>query len=231
MKNKIGKALFVALGVLMLHSCELDNYDGPNATISGRIIDRETGELIQQDIINGTQIEYTEHGYEDPAFQYMIFKADGTYTNNLMFAGDYTMQVKRGNCIETEPVEITVNGNTVYDFEVTPYLRIKELHIEREGDDKLVAHFHVQQTTNDIVVNMGLYAHLNPQAGQPMSDARVEWTPNMKLDETIDYTLTLNLSEWSHVLKAGSEYYFRVGAVVNAPEAKYNYAAPIRIKI
>lgn len=230
MKNKIGKALFVALGVLMLHSCELDNYDGPNATISGRIIDRETGELIQQDVINGTQIEYQELGYENPAYQYMIFKADGTYTNNLMFAGDYTMQVKRGNCIETELAEITVKGNTVYDFEVTPYLRIKNLHIEREGDN-LVAYFNVQQTTDNIVTNMGLYGHLNPQAGQPMNDAKVEWTPYMKLDESIVYTLTLNIPANSHVLKAGNEYYFRVGAVVDAPEAKYNYAAPIRIKI
>lgn len=226
----IGKTLFIAIAALALHACDLDNYDGPTASISGRIIDKETGELVEQDAINGTQIEYIEHGYENPANQYMIFKVDGTYMNKLMFANDYTMQIPRGNCLPTEPVEITVKGKTVLDFEVTPYLRIKNLRIEREGDN-LVAYFNVQQTTQNIVVNMGLYGHVNPQVGQPLNDVRAEWTPYMQLDESITYTLTLNVPANSHVLRPGDEYYFRVGAVVDAPEAKYNYAPAIRIKI
>ena len=54
------------MSALILHSCELDNYDGPDATLSGRIIDKETGELVEQDIIRGTQIEFIEHGYDNP---------------------------------------------------------------------------------------------------------------------------------------------------------------------
>lgn len=230
MKKSVKNILLMMLGLSALYACELDNYDGPNASISGRIIDRETGELVEQDVINGTQIEYIEHGYENPVTQYMIFKADGTYMNRMMFANDYTMQVVRGNCVPTESVEIKVAGNTVYDFEVLPYLRIKNLRIEREGDN-LVAYFNVQQNTDNIVTNMGLYGHLNPQVGQQLNSIRAEWTPNMKLDESITYTLTLNIPANSHVLQAGTEYYFRVGAVVNAAEAKYNYAPAIRIKI
>ena len=51
MKKIFVKTLFIAMSALILHSCELDNYDGPDATLSGRIIDKETGELVEQDII------------------------------------------------------------------------------------------------------------------------------------------------------------------------------------
>lgn len=64
MKKIFVKTLFIAMSALILHSCELDNYDGPDATLSGRIIDKETGELVEQDIIRGTQIEFIEHGYD-----------------------------------------------------------------------------------------------------------------------------------------------------------------------
>lgn len=43
----------------------------------------------------------------------------------MMFANDYTIQIRSANFPATEPVEITIKGNTTYDFEVIPYLRIK----------------------------------------------------------------------------------------------------------
>lgn len=96
------------MSALILHSCELDNYDGPDATLSGRIIDKETGELVEQDIIRGTQIEFIEHGYDNPLTQYMVIKNDGTYANKMMFANDYTIQIRSANFPATEPVEITI---------------------------------------------------------------------------------------------------------------------------
>ena len=35
MKKIFVKTLFIAMSALILHSCELDNYDGPDATLSG----------------------------------------------------------------------------------------------------------------------------------------------------------------------------------------------------
>ena len=89
------------MSALILHSCELDNYDGPDATLSGRIIDKETGELVEQDIIRGTQIEFIEHGYDNPLTQYMVIKNDGTYANKMMFANDYTIQFQ-SICVQSQ---------------------------------------------------------------------------------------------------------------------------------
>lgn len=66
--------LSTLLCLLVLVSCELDNYEGPDSSVSGGIYDSETNRLVEQDIINGAQIEYMEHGFENPELQYMVVK-------------------------------------------------------------------------------------------------------------------------------------------------------------
>ena len=68
---------FVSLQLALFTACglsDIDNYEGPNATISGGLYDVETGELIQQDIIRGSQIEYIELGFKNPQTQYIVVK-------------------------------------------------------------------------------------------------------------------------------------------------------------
>ena len=58
------KVLLAAASILfLLTSCKLDNYDGPNAKIHGRILDEKTGELVGTDIQNGSQLMVYEQGY------------------------------------------------------------------------------------------------------------------------------------------------------------------------
>ena len=54
MKNMFKYAAAAVILSASLVSCELDNYDGPNAQIYGEVRDSKTGALIQQDI-NGTR--------------------------------------------------------------------------------------------------------------------------------------------------------------------------------
>ena len=77
MKRNIKNMAFALLTLFAVTSCdllEIDNYDGPNATIEGKILDIETGELVEQDIIDGAQIEFIEHGFENPETQYMVIR-------------------------------------------------------------------------------------------------------------------------------------------------------------
>jgi len=221
------------IGLFLLGSCELnelDNYDGPNATISGGIYDVDTGELLQQDIINGMQIEYVEHGFENPQIQRMIVKTDGTYRNNLMFAGTYTIQVVRGNFQPVEPEEIKVEGNTVKNFEVRPYIRIRDAVIERQ-DNKIVATFNLSQTVTNQVSRLGLFVHEEPNVGEPLNQLASVVNFNAVSNDVTRYSLEINLDANAAVLQSGKEYYFRVGALIDAPEAKYNYAPAVRIGI
>ena len=62
MKRNIKNMAFALLTLFAVTSCdllEIDNYDGPNATIEGKILDIETGELVEQDIIDGIRFPRT----------------------------------------------------------------------------------------------------------------------------------------------------------------------------
>jgi hypothetical protein len=228
---KIYLSIFSSL--LFLNSCELnelDNYPAPNATISGGVYDKETGELIEQDIIRGSQIEYVEQGFSNPENQYMVIKNDGTYQNKLMFANTYTVQLVRGNFVNMEKQEVVVSGDTKLDFQVQPYIRIKNVSIVKEGN-KIKASFNIQQTIGNNVNRIALFAHQEPNVGDPLHVVASRQNINAVTSETTLYTLEIDLQANQNNLKPGRDYYFRVGALMNAPEAKFNYAPAIRITL
>ncbi|MFR2070645.1 MAG: DUF3823 domain-containing protein [Bacteroides nordii] len=95
------KATFYLLTIIFFSicfvACEKDNLDiAPNATFGGEIRDMETGELVEQEIIRGSQIYFIELGWDNPPVQAMAVKNDGTFQNNLMFAGDYKIILNKG---------------------------------------------------------------------------------------------------------------------------------------
>ncbi len=230
-KSHIYLATFFS--ILLMAGCELekiDNYDGPNASIYGGIYDIETNELIQQDIIRGTQIEYIENHYENPETQYLVVKNDGTFRNNMMFANTYTIRPVRGNFVEVQKMGIEVKGETKVDFKVLPYIRIKNAKIEKVGN-KIVATFNLQQNVPNNVKKIGLFAHQEPNVGEPLKVVSSQVDLKMVTFESTIYTLQINLDENKNNLVPGKQYYFRIGALIDAPEAKFNYVPAIRITL
>ncbi|MEX2565722.1 MAG: hypothetical protein WD431_07270, partial [Cyclobacteriaceae bacterium] len=70
--------------LVIASSCEIDNYEQPNAELYGTFIDEGTNEPLAQDIINGTVIELIEHGWvenQTNVTQTLVSKGDGTYQN------------------------------------------------------------------------------------------------------------------------------------------------------
>ncbi len=226
--NKI-KLLFSLL-VLGFVACTKDNYDGPTAGLSGRFVDAQTGELVEQDIIRGTQIQLLEHGYDPVTPQFLIVKNDGTYENSLLFANSYTVQPLRGNFIEVPAQEVSITGKTVLDFTVTPYIRIQDAQIAIDGS-KVKASFKLEQTVINNVKKIGLYAHSDARVGEPMRLVAAEQEMNAASDPAVIYELEIDLPSNSNNLKPGNSYYFRVGALIDVGEAKLNYAPAVKIGI
>ena len=54
------------LGLVLLYSCELDNYDPPTMTIEGKVVDEVTGENIYTQQPNGIKIRLLEEGFTTP---------------------------------------------------------------------------------------------------------------------------------------------------------------------
>lgn len=229
MKNH--RVLIVAAGLMAaLSACEVDNYPGPNAALSGSFIDIETNELILQDVIRGTMIELREHGYDPVTPQYLKVKNDGTYANTLLFANTYTVQPVRGNFIAVDPQDFEIKGNASLDFQVIPYIRIKESSIVRNGD-KIVATFKLQQNVENNISKFGLYVHSDPNVGEPFRLIAVENNINAVADPDEVFSLELDIPSNSSTLVTGRHYYFRIGALIGIGEAKLNYAPVVKISI
>ncbi|QRR01424.1 DUF3823 domain-containing protein [Dyadobacter sandarakinus] len=226
--KKITTFFSVLLLIIVAAACSIDNYPAPDAQLYGTFLDAETNEPVEQDIIRGSVIEYIEQGYASQTKQTMIVKNDGTYRNNLIFANTYSIAPVRGNFVPLSPQEVQVAGETQLDFKVQPYIRVKDAKIEKVGS-KIVATFKLQQTMINNVRKIGLYAHPQPSVGEPMRVALVEQEINATTDPNKTYTLELDAAANANVLKTGSQYFFRVGALIDAPESKFNYAKAVRL--
>lgn len=169
-------ACLVAAGSL-LTSCDLfklDNYDGPNAQVSGRILDAKTNETIQVEtyterggnwwaptttVISGslTVIEdvsdrWGENFYEE---QDWFVKFDGNYQNDMVFAGKYSVDFRKLPVFApAEQTVIQVNeGANSFNFEITPYCRIIDPEFSYDAEN--------QQIKATFSVEMGDPSRLN----------------------------------------------------------------------
>ncbi len=226
--NKLLLGLFIISFVFF--SCEKDNYDGPTAGLSGTFIDALTNKPIEQDIINGTTIELLEKGYNPVTPQYLIVKNNGSYENSQLFANTYTVRPVRGNFIDIPAQEVVIKGQTILDFVVTPYIRVKETNISKVGT-KVIATFKLEQNVLNPIRKISLYAHSDSRLGDGMRLVVSEKTINVAAVPNTIYTIEMDLTSNSSTLKPGLGYYFRVGALINVPEAKPNYAPAVKMVI
>jgi len=219
----------VLILTLFISSCELDNYDAPDAKFFGSIIDTETNENIPQDLIQGAVIEYIELGdFENPPIQQLRFKADGTFRNNLMFSGSYQIQPVRGNFKAVLAEIIDVKGDTEHTFRTIPYIRVKDVNIELSADSSLVtATFTLDQTVGDPVSTLMFVADPNPSVGVGIRTVTAGGNVGRVVDPTEVFTLEIK----TKTLEKGEDYFFRVCALIDVPEAKYNFCEAVRIGI
>ncbi len=129
--------VFILCSVLAV-SCEIDNYDGPDATIQGALFDHN-GDPLQVNQGSGyirmREVSWAagkENGYVGN--QTLKVQQDGTYRNTKWFSGEYRMLPYSGNFYpyDDELLDgddagelVKISGTTSKDFTVTPYLTLE----------------------------------------------------------------------------------------------------------
>lgn len=124
-----------------LSSCkmfEIDNYDGPEETIQGKVIDAETKEPVLTDQSGGgIAVRMLELSWGDNRAYNDDFwcRPDGTFRNTKIFKGNYRVHVegpfiplireKNSTPVFDGSQEIYVEGTKDVVFEVQPFLRVK----------------------------------------------------------------------------------------------------------
>ncbi|HEY0669578.1 MAG TPA: DUF3823 domain-containing protein [Sphingobacteriaceae bacterium] len=126
---KIKSIIYIlsCFSLFLISSCtEDDNYDGPNATIKGAIIDDITKLPIQTEQPNGITIRMLETKYSNPSNIDFWAKADGTFENAAMFSGEYSIVPFQGPFFPSSVAakEVNVSGTTEVNFTVVPYLAV-----------------------------------------------------------------------------------------------------------
>lgn len=220
------------LFMLSLLSCTKDNMNGPDARFFGEIVDKNTHELIEQDIYNGSLIRYIELGYQDPPLQVAYFKTDGTFRNNLMFSGNYDFFLNQGNFVPDTLRNVRIDpGDNHYTFEVTPYITLQDVKIEQTAPYTVAATFRLKQNTEDKVAKIGIFVHREHAVGNGTKYDLWEINIDNDVPEDYEMSIKMDLTNVAEEVERGNTYYFRVGALSAAPSAKYNYAPAVQLTL
>ena len=134
------KSNYIAIIVCccLAFSCEIDNYNGPDATIQGTFYDHN-GQPLQLNHGSGyIRMREISWAKGDPDVfignRTLNVQQDGTYRNTKQFTGEYLMLPYSGNFYPYDDVKldgddagdlVKISGTTTKDFTVTPYLTIE----------------------------------------------------------------------------------------------------------
>jgi len=161
--KKILSIITCALSVMTIASCDwfvLDNQEGYNASVYGTFVDSKTGEPVYQEQGGAFTIyekasggqAYIGRDWDNEVSQSWTAKSNGTYVNRLVFAGDYYMESNAANFVADAQDFTLKKGENKVDFQVTPYVRIKDVNITVSGD-KIKATCKVESDLPDSQVN------------------------------------------------------------------------------
>jgi hypothetical protein len=230
-------ALFVAVCLPCLTSCEIDSLPEPEGIVAGTIRDVTAADGIYwTEQPSGFEINCHEDswtGSETVNGQSFQGKADGTFYSCRIFAGTYTITPTQGafHSVKGQTMEIRSNVETALTFDVIPYCTFHDVLIEKDPvtAGTVVIKFNV--TTNPVaddpatdtdesvpatIRNWRLFAtSRTPYVGANIFDADVSTSSDQPLT-TADLGTADDLGRqitYSRAgFKAGTTYYLRLGA-------------------
>lgn len=235
-------SIALSLAVIMASSCKkFDNYDGPDQTLQGRIIDINNGRNVQSEVSGdngaGTRIRLLEISWSDnPTPLLLATKQDGTYINTKVFAATYKISaegafvplVQPGND-KSQTIEVK-GGTTTVDFTVEPMLEVEWVgEPVLNPDGTVTAQVKVTRgTTNpnfqNNITDLWLFVSPSEYVGNNNYDNRfAQQLPysGSTFNANLGTTITIKTKGGALPKK---DWYFRLGARTNYGLKQYNYS-------
>lgn len=213
------KNILYAFVMLSFVSCSIDNYDLPNATLSGAVIDNVTNDMIQNGGANsGTIIQIFEGNSKQPILSTSF--PDGSFMNATLFDGGYRIWAVGPFRMVQDTIGITVKGNTQFDIKVLPNVRLAASLISFQGGTAEIKVEYEKVHSNETLDRIGVVAstYNNPNVTTFAGGKIVE--QNVTSEGLSLGTTTITISG----LEQGQKYYFRALARSNAAGNLYNYS-------
>lgn len=240
----MNKIIILLSALFVLVSCEIDNYEEPNAEVHGAFYDIKDGKtLIGTDILDGNSIGVYEQGFASESKQIWVIDNTGEYTNKRVFAATYRIEFLNTNFYPYEGEKMwTVNrGKNERDFLVTPFLRVINPSITYDAaSDKIIAKCKIEAGGTDVTINqLRLFVFTDKWVGNRINSG-IQGAAVLNLNgETIDpdkeYVLSIDRNAHLDFFKYSRNYYFRIGAQAKGPSKygtiRHNYSPLVVIKI
>jgi hypothetical protein len=244
-------SLVLFLILIVIASCNLDNYNGPTQTLKGTIIDKNTGKPIQTETGGGgVRIELDELSWsKDPTPYYFSSKQNGTFKNTKIFKGKYRISIQgafvpllqkndNGDIVVDKRKTMKIRGGvTKVNFKVTPLLEIKWVGKPVINSDSTVTvKFKITRGTDNAkfqpnVTDIGLFVNRYRFAGNysfnSVLSQRLQFSGtdgNEKVGKTMTLTTAAPLN-----LNGVEDWFIRVGAKTDFGLQHYNYNEPVEI--
>lgn len=253
--NKIVLSIFSLFMVMSCTWFKYDNYDGPDASINGAIVD-QNGVALQVEDGGGARIKMLDYGYSDnPQEFYLNVKGDGTFINTKIFASTYTI-VAEGPFVPL--IQVDESSNVIVDnslknvtkkdfkdivFHVEPYLSLEWVGEPVVNDDGTISvRFKFDRGTDntafhkpikDVTLFINTVQYVGNGGFDKYSSTVVKGgAANLMLGMINEMTTTLDAA---HPLEKGRPYYIRVGARMDYPGVwggdNYNYTTVKKVII
>ncbi len=152
--KKLFYSILICFAAVSFNSCEIDNYDEPQETIKGRVVDAATGELVLTDQgSEGTRIRLRELSWKETAvpdnFDFFCMK-EGIFQNTKVFKGYYNVRIDgafiplvrkttAGDTIADETKYLDIKGVTEVEFKVQPFLKVEWIGTPTVSNGKITA--------------------------------------------------------------------------------------------
>ncbi len=227
MKKIIYSILAGVYLILVFASCERDNFEA----------------LVETELINGSQIEVFEKGsYTNPVSQKWVIKNNGEFRNDLVFANVYDINFANCNFFPYRINDVEIkSGDNQRDFQVVPYIRIKNCQITYDAAAKKInASFSLEAGKPVVKVKaIRLYGFTDIYVGENVkfNTTGTGFTQAFSPSKVIDaatYTLSIDLAANANFFKSGVNYYFRVGALADVSgvgTVRHNFAPYVKITL
>lgn len=193
MKLSFSILLPTILFVALLTSCGTDNYDAPESLLTGKVV--YNGESVQ---VRGTdervRLYLYQDGYQNYTPIHVFVTQDGSFSAKL-FNGEYKMVSRKDNgpwVDSRDTTFITVKGNTVQNFEVTPYYTITNADMKLSGK-QISATFTVNQIAQNRPISRILLLLNNTQFVDDDTQINsVEYTGDDAKTGALSYSFEIN---------------------------------------
>lgn len=217
------KLIYTSSLFLMLYSCSIDNYDAPNAVLSGKVIDNVTNEPVENGGVNGGTVIHVLEGNSKQPIICNSFP-DGRFVNAAFFSGDYKIVAIGAFKMVSDTIHVSVLNNAEVEIKVLPNVRLNTSIVSRDASTITVKveyeKVHESQVLNELCVIWSTYPNPNmfTFSGGGQKIEKVD-SQNLSSGEKIFVISGLN---------NGLNYYIRAAARTNAAGSYYNYSKPIQ---